>query len=270
MRKYKFTKETIKVNGHTLHRIKAVRSFGCVHRGDLGGFIESEENLVHWGKSWIFDNAKVFGNAKVLGDAKVTDDACVCGDAEVSHEATVAGNAKVCGEAQVSDSAWIRDTAQVSGKAMVCGRARVFDNANISGNASICVYAFIGDNAVVTDDVWISDSVHVVGDAHVFGNALIFACAYIAGRAEIYDSCHTLIVGPLTIGNKFITFFRDADKDISVVVDCNLKEIDKIDIFAQKINETYGDSKDGKAYKAAIELAKIHIDFTDDWIESAD
>ena len=62
----------------------------------------------------------------------------------------------------------------------------------------------------------------------------------------------------------FTTFFRDADKDISVVVGCNLKETDKIDIFAQKINETYGNSKDGKAYKAAIELAKIHIDFTDD------
>ncbi len=270
IKKYKFTKETIEIDGHTLHRIKAVRSFGCVHRGDLGGFIESEENLSQWGNSWVGDNAKVSGNACVLGDAKVTDNACVYGDAEVSQEATVAGNAKVSGEAKVFDQAWIRDNARVSGNAVVCGSARVFDNANITGNATIGIDAFVGDNALIAEDACISGNVHVIGDARVFGNALVFGNAYIAGRAEIYGNCHILIVGPLTIGNMFITFFRDTDNDISVVGDCNLEEIDKIDIFAQKINETYGDSKDGKVYKAAIELAKIHIDLTGNWIEAAD
>jgi len=38
-KKYKFTKETIEYNGHTLRRIVATRDFGAVPKGDLGGFI---------------------------------------------------------------------------------------------------------------------------------------------------------------------------------------------------------------------------------------
>ena len=44
-KKYEFTDEKIVVNNKTLHRIKAVHDFGNVKAGELGGFIESEENL---------------------------------------------------------------------------------------------------------------------------------------------------------------------------------------------------------------------------------
>lgn len=45
MKKFILTDETIEMFGVTLHRIKAVRSFGNVKEGDLGGFVEKEENL---------------------------------------------------------------------------------------------------------------------------------------------------------------------------------------------------------------------------------
>ena len=81
MKKYEFTGETKQINllfrTATLHRIRAVVEFGLVKIGDLGGWIEKEENLSHDGKAWVWGNAKVWGNAEVCGDAKV------CGDAEV-------------------------------------------------------------------------------------------------------------------------------------------------------------------------------------------
>jgi hypothetical protein len=43
--KYELTDETIDVLGNTLHRIKALKNFSDIHKGDLGGFVESEENL---------------------------------------------------------------------------------------------------------------------------------------------------------------------------------------------------------------------------------
>ena len=93
MKKYEFTGETKQINllfrTATLHRIRAVVEFGLVKIGDLGGWIEKEENLSHDGKAWVWGNAEVWGNAKVWGDAEVWGNAEVCGDA------------KVCGDAEV-------------------------------------------------------------------------------------------------------------------------------------------------------------------------
>ena len=87
MKKYEFTGETKRVElwnrTATLHRIKATVEFGFVKVGELGGWIEKEENLSHEGKAWVCGDAKVWGNAKVCGDAEVWGNAKVCGDAEV-------------------------------------------------------------------------------------------------------------------------------------------------------------------------------------------
>ena len=81
MKKYEFTGEVKIVFGITLHRIKAVISFGPIIQGELGGWIEKEENLSQNCNAWVYDNAKVYGNAKVCGNA------CVCGDAKVYGDA---------------------------------------------------------------------------------------------------------------------------------------------------------------------------------------
>lgn len=73
MKKYELTNEITVSSGKTLYRIKAVRSFGDVKEGDLGGFIEKEANLPHDGNAWVYDNAKVYGDAKVCGDVRVSD-----------------------------------------------------------------------------------------------------------------------------------------------------------------------------------------------------
>lgn len=79
MKKFEFTGETKTVDlwsrVATLHRIRAVAEFGLVKVGDLGGWIEKEENLSHEGKAWVYGNAEVYGNAKVYGDAEVYGDA---------------------------------------------------------------------------------------------------------------------------------------------------------------------------------------------------
>lgn len=94
--KYELTDETIKVGSTTLRRIKALKSFGKVKAGELGGYIESEKNLSHSGNAWVGDKAQVFG------DAKVYDKAEVYGDAKVYGNAKVSGSRKVTGDEEVS------------------------------------------------------------------------------------------------------------------------------------------------------------------------
>lgn len=122
MKKYRLTNETIEVEGHTLHRIEAVRDFGDVKAGDKGGYIESERNLSHNGECWIYGEARVFGAAKVSGAARVSDAAWVGGAARVSGRSLVDGNAIIRGEADVCGSSCI-----VEGE-FTCGKFKNYRN----------------------------------------------------------------------------------------------------------------------------------------------
>ena len=47
------------------YRIKALTFFSDVKEGDLGGWIEKEENLSQEGSTWVYGNATVYGNAEI-------------------------------------------------------------------------------------------------------------------------------------------------------------------------------------------------------------
>ena len=111
MKKYEFTGETKRIEFEdrivTLHRIRAIKNFGIIKTGDLGGWIEKEENLSHENNAWVDGNAWVGGNACVRGSARVCDNAYVGGSTRVCDNAWVGGNA--C----VRDNAWVRGNAEI-------------------------------------------------------------------------------------------------------------------------------------------------------------
>ena len=221
MKKFELTTDTKMFFGRKLFRIKALISFGDVTAGDLGGYVEKEENLSHDGNAWVFGNAKVSDNAKVSGEAKVSGNAEVSGNAWVSGNAKVSGNAEVSGEARVSGEAW------VSGEARVSGEAKIFGNARVSGEAKVS------------------------GNARVSGNAWVFDEARVSGNTDYL--CFT----GLGSCNRNTTFFKCRDGHIHVSCGCfsgNLTD------FEAKVKKTHGDSKYGKEYLACIEVVKIHFE----------
>ncbi len=150
MKKYELTAEFIEKWGKKLFRIKALISFGSVEVGELGGYVEKEDNLAQTGNAWVSGNAWVYGdawvsgNAEVYGDAEVSGNAWVYGDARVYGNARVSGNAWVYGDARVSGNAWVYGDARVSGNAWVYGDAWVSGNARVSGNADYLLIGRIG------------------------------------------------------------------------------------------------------------------------------
>lgn len=112
-KKYVLTDETIEYDGHKLYRIKAIKDFRDVSKGDLGGWVESVDNLAQGGNCWIYGNAKVFGNAKIFHDAIACENARIWGNAKVHFNAKVFGEANICGDAEiksVKDYAVFRNT----------------------------------------------------------------------------------------------------------------------------------------------------------------
>lgn len=73
---FELTDETIEVAGNTMHRIRCTRDCKWAKTGDLGGFIEKEDNLS--GDARVYDNAQVSGDARLAGKARVAgnDDHC--------------------------------------------------------------------------------------------------------------------------------------------------------------------------------------------------
>jgi hypothetical protein len=114
-KKYKLTKNFITtVTGVKLFQIKALKNFlYTINKGDLGGYIESENNLDQDGNAWVYGDAQVYDNAQVYGIAWVLENARVSGYAQVCGGTRVSGNAQVYGYAQVSGDAWVLKNARV-------------------------------------------------------------------------------------------------------------------------------------------------------------
>lgn len=136
MRKYELTNQTILFAGETFYRIRALKTFGSVVKGQIGGYVQNLSNLSQYGDCWIYDDAIVGGNAYVAQDATVKGDAWILGNAEITYKAIVKDQAVVAENAYISGSAVIRDHA------LICGNARVTD------------YAEVGARTVLGEDVW--------------------------------------------------------------------------------------------------------------------
>jgi len=244
MAKFILTEETRVVKNKTLYRIKAEKDFGEVKKGELGGFVEKEENLSHRGKAWISDNACVYGDAKVSGNAYVYDNAQVSNNAHVFDNARIHDNAFVCGEAKVCGNADIYGFAIISDRANVYGDVRIHDQASVRGQAWVYGNAHIYHNARIYDNACISGNVNVYSFSSVYGNAKVYdnvrihdyACicgnAYISGNADIYENA--CVFGDAHVGGDayiseraYVQFSRlntDLRKDLkaSLRCQCNL------------------------------------------------
>lgn len=166
-RKYELTNECIEIQGHTLYRIRSLIDFSVVRAGDLGGYIESEYNLSHNGRSWVFDEAvvfdeaRVYGNAKVYDDAKVFGEAYISGDAVISRAAKIYGNAHITGRARIGDYAEVFEDSLVYGDALVLGKAKIFGKAHVGGDVRVTSRARVFGDAKLKGDLTIKDDYEV-------------------------------------------------------------------------------------------------------------
>ena len=82
-KKFELTENyVVNESGTKLYQIKCTKTFKYAKEGELGGYIEKEENLSQEGDAWVCGNARVLGNAWVSGNAQVSGDACLKSDAD--------------------------------------------------------------------------------------------------------------------------------------------------------------------------------------------
>lgn len=261
-KKYILTDRTKKVDGHTLHRIQAIKDFGNVHNGDLGGWIESEDNLSQEGDCWVSDDAMIYERATIQYDAQVYDHAVVHGDANICTEARIHGHAKVYEYSHIFGGAQVYDYAEIAGHSHIFGNAQVYGHTWISG-----------DDVDIYGHAKVYDHARVYNKAEIYGNAMVFGQARILDKATIYDQAK--VCGSVVISG-YTKICGDA------IVKCNLDYMDfhnnwssgkhftwtrsnnkwKVGCFfgtgEELIKRAYEDSeKSGKCYEAIIRAQEL-------------
>lgn len=179
-KKYELIGEGFYVNNSKLRcrQIKALRDFGNIKAGDLGGYIETEENLSHQGNCWVHKDSYVLGNASVR------DNACVGPFVFVSDNAQVFDNASVGGYPYDSGSVSIYGNAKVYGNAhaFTC----VFDDAEVYEDAEVyCDEGGISGNAKIHGKAKLNGNISVDGNVEIAGNVELSNCGHITGDKKI-------------------------------------------------------------------------------------
>lgn len=255
--KYEFTGETKKEEGHTLHRIRAVRDFGDVKAGDLGGWIESNWNLSHKGEAWVGEEAMVYKNARIYDDARVSGQS-VIRDSNVLRRARIAGNAKIVNNSHISGGAKVFGNAVISDWSMVDGMAVISEQAGIS-NSYVSGYARIRGRAVVR-------AASVCGYASVSGDAVIQGPADIGNDADI--RCRgefvSLIISPMVGVNIPVAAFRCENDKVLISArtlpdDLTWHFSGEPYDFLRRIREIYPEYEVWTASEKAVSFAETNI-----------
>ena len=159
-KKYELVPETVKeFYSKPMYRIRALKDFSDVKKGDLGGYVESEDNLSQTDNCWIYDDSIVGLGARVINNAVVKD----CSTVIVHSE--------------ISDNAVIEDNSHIENSTIVSDQSRVIKS--FITNESAVVYKSVVRNSFVEQSSAIIDS-SVGPDVHIKNGAVI--------RFDINDS----------------------------------------------------------------------------------
>ncbi len=104
------------------YRIKALKDFNDVKKGDLGGYVANENNLSHFGNCWLYNNARMYDNAELHDNA------------EMYGVTRMFNNTRMFNDTRMYDNAEMHDNARMHDNTRMFNNAEMYGYANIRGN----------------------------------------------------------------------------------------------------------------------------------------
>lgn len=263
-----------------VYRIRALRSFGAVKAGDLGGFVLNEDNLSHDGLCWIGNDAVVMDKAQVKDNGGVWDNAVVSGRTQILNSSQVSGNSRILGTVTMIGHSSVQDNAVIAGgdTGLLLDHSQIYNDARIDVEGALIhsrVYGHaeiegqvtanrsrIHDNASVSGAIEL-DSVRVFHSASVHGEGISIAKTRLSGtcrvreNAQIRDSDDILWFTNVGSEDGVLTVYRGKNDILMANRGCfhgTLKQ------FEDAVLETHGEgSKYHRQYGALIQAAQIAL-----------
>ena len=239
-----------------MHRIRALKDICIsVSVGDLGGYIESEKNLSHYGKCWVFDNAMVYDNAKISDDATIRAYSRMFGNTTAYGACGISGWAEVHGNASIWGNAVVNKNSVVSGHANIHGSAVITDDAQVYGLSSVGGLANVRGQSEVCGNVSLYGQVIVFGNARVDGFFSLNEKYGIGGHALITERNH--VFGALNVGTEYgnLTVYKQEDGSLGCTRGCFIGTVDEFITKSKRVH----DERVHTEYKLLIDVAKSRI-----------
>jgi len=170
LKKYEFTKEFHNHFGIIVQRIRAVRSFGDVKAGSLGGFIQSERNLSHDDNCWVYNDAFVYLDGTVKDDAKAKNSCWIWNSATLREEAVAEGGCFLYGDVDIFGHARIKDEA-------CCQGGKIYENCLVRERAGV-------------SGAWCHGKSELSGFCRAAGNAELDGNFKLRGNGQLFEGYH--------------------------------------------------------------------------------
>lgn len=180
MEKYELTKKTYSHYGFTLSQIRAIKSFGDVKKGDLGGFIQNKKNLSQDGLCWVYDNVLVYLDGSVEDDAKAKNGCWIWNSAKLREKAVAENNCFLYGDIDVFGRALIQDEA-------CCQGGKVYENCIVRGRAGVSG-AWCYGNSELSGFCRAGGNAELDGNFKLRGNGQLFDGYYNSGVIESWSA----------------------------------------------------------------------------------
>ena len=181
-KKYKLSNITMKFEGRTLYRIMASKDFGDVRKGELGGWVQSENNLSQKGNCWIYNNAKCMDNARVFDNSLMFD------------------------RSEMHDNTIIYDYSRMH------GNSAMFDNSKMYGNSAMYGYSTMLDYATMCGNSEMHDHSEMHDYSEMYEGSKMYNNSIMSGHGEMWKN--GILDGDKNLYGKLVS---KVDKFIDVI-----------------------------------------------------
>lgn len=174
-KKYELVPETVtEFYSKSMYRIRALKDFSDVKKGQFGGYVESEENLSQLGNCWIYDNSIVGLGSRVI------------------HNAVVKGNSTVIGYSEIKDNAIIDDSSHIDNSSIISDQSKVIRSFITNGSAvalkSVVRNSLVEQSSMVIDsaigpDVRIKNGADIRFNVSDNGDYVVYKAPMSYGRS---------------------------------------------------------------------------------------
>ena len=241
-------KNTIEFEGRTLHRIKALRDFGDVKKGDIGGFVENDYNLSHEGNCWIYDSAKAMDNSRIYGDS------------EMYENSKMYGNSKMHDNSKMYGNTIMYDFSELHGNSRMYNYSKMYNYSSMHDCSRMYGDSEMHENSKMYDYSVMHDCSKMYGDSAMYGNSRMHNDSELHNKAKLYGKLFLKVDDYVEINNprgRLVTCVRKGD-NILYNVGCQ-DEIDE-ETFKYRIEHENGGLENNphrKYYYKIIEESKI-------------
>ena len=172
-------KNTIEFEGRVLHRIRALKNFGLVEIGEIGGYVQTEDNLSQYGNCWIYDDAKCMDNAKCTDNSVMYWNSCMYDNSRMFNNSKMYDNTKMFdnsrmfNNSKMSDNTKMFDNAMMYGNSAMYNNSQMFNDSNMFNNTKMYDNSKMYGNSQMRDESMMCDKSMMCDDSRMYDNAML-------------------------------------------------------------------------------------------------